>query len=272
MSDDVPRPRRALQHSGWLHKEGHRVNTAFKRRWFTLTTDRRLSYYESEAAAGRGQKPKGVVHVCSLAHACPRDISGAIDARPREHHAHAVLLARAFTFQTDEAKPFVVFAESTREKVTWMQALLSGLGGSSLALPVEQLATLRRPSELGPPQRSSVASSSSDEAAQRKKAPPAGCGGSEEEEEGGREAAARGAAPSRAIDADSERLTAHESPHESQLSEAFLWLKVDLALDQAARGEAEEACATLTSHISPDLGHISPYLGHISLYLRPAPP
>lgn len=104
-----------VDHTGWLQKAGH-INRDFKRRFFILRGTR-LSYYEDRAAAARGGKPRGEVIVSRVRH-----------LREKENvELQRDLRARTFFFDTLERKPFIVYADSMREKQAWVRALFSAI-------------------------------------------------------------------------------------------------------------------------------------------------
>ena len=104
-------------HSGILFKRGH-MNKKFKMRFFVLCGTR-VSYFESRDAAGKGRAPNGRVTVCKVRHLRPEE-GNAME----EDGLTRARLPFAFHFETLEKKPFVCFAESMQEKLSWMRALL----------------------------------------------------------------------------------------------------------------------------------------------------
>ena len=118
--------------TGWLQKAGH-FNKDFKRRFFILRGSK-LAYYEDRAAANRG-KSKGEVTVRKVRHLQDGEgVDLSLMKRPL-----------AFYFDTTERKPFIVYADTMREKLAWLRALLGAVSGggstpaSGLVSAVEDL-------------------------------------------------------------------------------------------------------------------------------------
>jgi len=83
------------KHRGWLHKQGHAFNTDFKRRWFVLRANCKLSYYEDQAAASKG-KGKGTVTITRVRHLRRAEGGSSLDT---------TLAPTAFYFDTAERNP-----------------------------------------------------------------------------------------------------------------------------------------------------------------------
>ena len=108
---------------GWLHKQGHAFNTDFKRRWFVLRANCKLSYYEDQAAASKG-KGKGTVTITRVRHLRRAEGGSSLDT---------TLAPTAFYFDTAEKKPFIVYADTVKEKLEWLQVLLAATRSSKPA-------------------------------------------------------------------------------------------------------------------------------------------
>ena len=111
------------KHRGWLHKQGHAFNTDFKRRWFVLRANCKLSYYEDQAAASKG-KGKGTVTITRVRHLRRAEGGSSLDT---------TLAPTAFYFDTAEKKPFIVYADTVKEKLEWLQVLLAATRSSKPA-------------------------------------------------------------------------------------------------------------------------------------------
>ena len=109
--------------SGWLHKQGHAFNTDFKRRWFVLRANCKLSYYEDQAAASKG-KGKGTVTITRVRHLRRAEGGTSLDT---------TRAPTAFYFDTAEKKPFIVYADTVKEKLEWLQVLLAATRSSKPA-------------------------------------------------------------------------------------------------------------------------------------------
>ena len=114
-------------HRGWLHKQGHAFNTDFKRRWFVLRSNLKLTYYEDQAAASKG-KGKGTVTVTRVRHLRPAE--GGSSLEPTR-------APTAFYFDTAEKKPFIVYADTVKDKLDWLQILLACVGEKKPNVPAK---------------------------------------------------------------------------------------------------------------------------------------
>jgi len=114
---------------GWLSKMGH-INTDFKRRYFMLCGER-LGYFESLQTANKG-KPKGTITVVKVGHVSAADPPPGV---PKDK------VTAAFRFDTAEKKPFIVYADSLKEKLAWLRALADAIkpGDADAHTPIEDL-------------------------------------------------------------------------------------------------------------------------------------
>ncbi len=107
----------AAAHRGWLNKRGH-MNTSYQRRYFLLH-GAMVSYFDSEEAVAKGNKPKGDPIVARITHVRQSQVA----------ELSAEKASLAFQFESIEGKRFIVYAASADEKLGWLNKLGKAVGG-----------------------------------------------------------------------------------------------------------------------------------------------